>query len=302
MMDEKKKLKLNETGFIIAVLAFPLTLFLVFYVYVNASSFAMAFQYVDSNFNYHWNGLKNFVEIFKTISDGGALLSTAFKNNLLIFFWTLIIGFPLNMLFSYYLYKGYFGNQIIRFIVMMPSILSGMVMSLLFLKFVETSLPDMLSRLLGIKIGNLLNSEAALTTIIFYMMWTGFTTSLILYPNAMNAIDDGIIESAQLDGVNVMQELLYIIIPLIYPTITTFFVTGTASLFTNAGPLFAFYYNDAPADVWTMGYYLYVKTMFGSGQTAYPFMSALGLVLTLITVPTVMFVKWLMEKFDPLTD
>lgn len=302
MLSDKKKLKLQETGFICSVLAFPLAMFAIFYLFVNVSSFTMAFQTVDANFNWGFAGLQNFKDVIAKITQNGGLLGTAFKNNLLIFVVTFVVGFPLNMLFSYYLFKGYFAHQVIRFIVMLPSILSGMVMSLLFLKFVETSFPEMMNTFFSVEIGNLLEGDTAVGTIIFYMLWTGFTSSLILYPNAMNAIDDGIIESAQLDGVNTLQELWYIIMPLIYPTITTFFVTGVAALFTNGGPLFAFYYNDAPAEVWTMGYYLYVQTVFGEGVTAYPFMSALGMMLTLITVPLVMLVKNIMEKCDPAND
>ena len=302
MLSDKKKLKLQETGFICSVLAFPLAMFAIFYLFVNVSSFAMAFQTVDANFNWGFAGLQNFKDVIAKITQYGGLLGTAFKNNLLIFVVTFVVGFPLNMLFSYYLFKGYFAHQVIRFIVMLPSILSGMVMSLLFLKFVETSFPEMMNTFFSVEIGNLLEGDTAVGTIIFYMLWTGFTSSLILYPNAMNAIDDGIIESAQLDGVNTLQELWYIIMPLIYPTITTFFVTGVAALFTNGGPLFAFYYNDAPAEVWTMGYYLSVQTVFGEGVTAYPFMSALGMMLTLITVPLVMLVKNIMEKCDPAND
>lgn len=300
-MTEKKKVKLKETGFIVGVLAWPMMLFLVFYVYINASSFLMAFQHVDAEFNYHWNGLENFKDVVKSAVDGGSLLGVAMLNNLKMFFWTFVIGFPLNMVFGYYLYKKKVGHQAIRFIVMLPSIISSMVMSLLFLKFTETALPELIKKLLGVSVGNLLQQEStAFGMNIFYVLWTGFTSSLILYPNAMNAIDDGVIESALLDGANELQELWHIIMPLIYPTITTFVVTGVASLFTNAGPLYAFYYKDAPSHVWTMGYYLFVQTMYGSGETAYPFMSALGLVLTILTVPLVMIVKHIMEKCDPM--
>ena len=305
-MKEKKlsglsKQKRVEKLFIFLVLLYPMLQFSIMYVGVNANSILLAFKKYDFDFNVSFAGFDNFSYVFKLLTSGELILIAA-KNSIVIFVMTLIIGLPLNMLFSYYLFKGYFAHQAIRFVVMLPSILSGMVMSLLFLKFVETSFPEMMNKFFSVKIGNLLEGKTAVGTIIFYMLWTGFTTSLILYPNAMNAIDDGIIESAQLDGVNTLQELWYIIMPLIYPTITTFFVTGVAALFTNGGPLFAFYYNDAPANVWTMGYYLYVQTVFGEGVTAYPFMSALGLMLTLITVPLVTIVKNIMEKFDPAND
>ena len=36
---------------------------------------------------------------------------------------------------------------------------------------------------------------------IFYMIWSSFSTSLIVYPNAMNSINPEIIEAAHIDGV-----------------------------------------------------------------------------------------------------
>lgn len=301
MLTEKKKAKWMQNGFILAVLAYPLLHFLVFYVYINSSSFVMAFQKVNENYDFVWNGLNNFKEVFSTLFSEGSLISVAMINNLKMFFWTTVIGFPLNIVFSYYLYKKKFGSSLIRFIVMLPSIISGMVMSLLFLKFTETALPELMKNYFGITTGSLLQQEStAFGMNIFYVLWTGFTQSLILYPNAMNAIDDGVIESALLDGANQLQEVWYIIVPLIYPTITTFFVTGVAALFTLSGPLYAFYYTNAPSHTWTMGYYLFVQTVHGKGTVTYPYMSAIGLVLTLITVPLVMGVKTLMEKCDPM--
>ena len=104
-MTEKKKRKLRETAFIIGMLGWPLLMFCIFYVGVNGSSVLLAFQRIDKNFNYHWNGLNNFKDAFLKLADGSSVLKVALFNNIQIFFWTLIIGFPLNMIFGYYLFK-----------------------------------------------------------------------------------------------------------------------------------------------------------------------------------------------------
>lgn len=186
---------------------------------------------------------------------------------------------------------------------MTPSLLSGMVVSLLFLRFCETALPDLILKIFKVKIGNLLQQEStAMPTIIFYTLWTGFTTSLIYYPNAMNAIDNSVLESAMLDGASTLQELVFIIIPLIHPTITTMIVSNIPAIFTNSGPLFAFYYRQAPHYTMTMGYYLFTETLYGSGEQAYPFLSALGFLLSAVTLPLVYLVKWLFDITDPMKD
>ena len=139
-------------------------------------------------------------------------------------------------------------------------------------------------------------------TIIFYCLWTGFTTSLIYYPNAMNAIDNSILESAMLDGATTLQELTHIIIPLIHPTITTLIVSNVPAIFTNSGPLFAFYYRSAPNYTMTMGYYLFTETLYGTGESVYPYLSALGFMLSTVTLPLVYLTKWLFDISDPMRE
>ena len=296
-----KKKKMAEKIFLLAILAYPLIHFAIFYIGVNFNSLLLAFQKYDLNYNLQWNGFQNFVDVIRSLK-GDSLLGTSVWNSLRVFFWTTVIGFPLNMLFSYYLYKKIMGHQVIRFIIMLPSIISGMVMTLLFMKFIGGALPRLFS-LMGLKLPDLLNDpDWSFNTMLFYTLWTGFTSSLILYPNAMNGISKEITESAQLDGVNTLKELWYIIMPLIYPTITTFFVTGVAGMLAFSGPLFAFYYYNAPPEVYTSGYYLFVKVMAAEGITGYPFTAAAGILFTLISAPLTILTKFLMERFGPQSD
>ena len=170
-MTKKKKKKWRETAFILGMLGWPLLMFCVFYIGVNGSSVLLAFQRVDSNYQYHWNGLNNFKDAFALLGGGGSILRTAAINNIKLFVMTFVIGFPLNMIFGYYLFKQKLGHQMVRFIVMTPSLLSGMVVSLLFLRFCETALPDLVFQLTSQKIGNLLRQEStAMGTIIFYIL------------------------------------------------------------------------------------------------------------------------------------
>ena len=129
MMTDKKKRKLREGLFIWGMLAWPLIMWLIFYVGVNSRSIILAFQRVDANYKYHWNGLTNFKDAINMLADGGSLLGIALINNLKLFFWTFVIGFALNMVFSYYLFKQKLGHQLVRFTVMTPSLLSGINIS-----------------------------------------------------------------------------------------------------------------------------------------------------------------------------
>ena len=290
--------KKKERLFIMAVLAYPLLNFFVMYVVVNFNSILLAFQQYKDDYSLSFAGFKNFSTVLAMMFEGGGELSFSLKNSLLMFAIPFVLGLPLNMGFSYYIYKKKFASGLLRFLMYIPSIVSGMIMSLVFLYFSELALPSLL-RNFGIEAPLLLKDPStAFGTIIFYMMWTGFASNMILYPNAMNAIPNEVVESAQIDGVTQLQELLFIVIPLIFPTISTFTVTSVAAIFTASGPIYVFFGYDAKPYVSTMGYYIFRTTM-SDGFTSYPITAAAGLILTAVSVPVTLFVKWGLQKLDP---
>lgn len=290
--------KVQEKIFIFTVLFFPILQFIVMYLAVNFNSIVLAFQEYRGT-ELQFAGFDNFKRVFSEILSNGAELGISFKNSLIIFAVTFVLGFPLNMLFSFYIFKKKLFYKYLRFFMFLPTIVSGMIMSLIFLKFTQGALPS-LFRSMGIDFPVLLNNErTALGTIIFYMMWTGFASNLILYPNAMSAVSPEELESASIDGASEVQELLYILIPSIFPTITTFVVTNVATIFTASGPLYAFYNFNAPIYVRNTGYFLFVTTLSSDGASSYPYAAASGIVLTIISIPLTLFVRWIMEKVDP---
>ncbi len=212
---------------------------------------------------------------------------------------------PLYIFFSYILFKKCVFHKAIGFLIMVPEIMSGLVISLIFINFIGSSGP--LVKIIktlnindGVWFSLLYEKKYALTTIILYNVWLSFATSLIIYPNAMRAINPEILESAKIDGVNNMfQELWHIILPNIFPTLSTFLITGVAAIFMNAGPLMTFYYTDAPEYVYTTGYYFTRQVMVDGNEFSYPIYAAGGIILTIISAPLTFFVKWFLEKYGP---
>jgi len=118
----------------------------------------------------------------------------------------------------------------------------------------------------------------------------------------MSGLSTEIIEAAKIDGANSWQEFFHIVLPGIFPTITTFAVTSVASIFVNQLNLFSFFSGQAPEGVQTYGYYLYVQTVRANSEAEYPIICAIGLFLTIIAVPLTLIVKYLLEKFGPSED
>ena len=301
MQRKLNKNKLKKNLFIFLMLVFPLAQFAVFYVYLNFNNITLAFKGMRSDFSTYFVGFENFKMVFNGLETHYLVISL--KNNLLMFLLTWIIGMPLNILFGYYLYKKRFGHRFIRIIYMLPSMVSGVVMAMLFMKFVELGLPLMWKEVFKTELPNLLRSnDTAFGIQVFYALWLGFATSIIIYSNAMNAIDPEITEAGRIDGTTSFKELIYIVVPMITPTLATYIITGTAGMFTGGGALFIFYgLNGVPENAYLMGYYLFKIAMVGD-LTAYPFASAVSIMLTIITVPITLSVRWIMDKIDPMRD
>ena len=306
-MERSKRNKLKKNLFVYSLIAYPLILFLIFYVVVNFNSILLAFQTIDGS-GKSFAGLNNFKTFLSEMFGEGNLLSYSFINSIKMYFINLVVCMPLYVFFSYLLFKKCFLNKTVSFLVMIPSIMSGLVIALIFVNFIGSNGPlTFIMERTGWNGGKWLNllydEKYAFGTTLFYMIWLSFATSLIVYPTAMRGINPEVLESAKIDGIsNMFQELWYIILPLIYPTLTTFLITGFAAIFSTSGPLLEFYYTDAPDYVSNMGYYFTKMILVDSTEFSYPKYAAGGIILTIIVAPLTILLKWALEKFGPATE
>lgn len=306
-MERSKRNKLKKNLFVYSLIAYPLILFLIFYVVVNFNSILLAFQTIDGS-GKSFAGLNNFKTFLSEMFGEGNLLSYSFINSIKMYFINLVVCMPLYVFFSYLLFKKCFLNKTVSFLVMIPSIMSGLVIALIFVNFIGSNGPlTFIMERTGWNGGKWLNllydEKYAFGTTLFYMIWLSFATSLIVYPTAMRGINPEVLESAKIDGIsNMFQELWYIILPLIYPTLTTFLITGFAAIFSTSGPLLEFYYTDAPDYVSNMGYYFTKMILVDGTEFSYPKYAAGGIILTIIVAPLTILLKWALVKFGPATE
>ena len=302
-MDDKRKglgtEKKRNLTFYCLMVAFPTVQFFIFYIIVNFNSLLLAFQKIDILTNttvWTFANIKNTVEKLWTDVQYIYLV----KNSLVSYSLILCIGTPLGLFFSFYIYKKMPGGGVFRVILFMPSIVSAVVMVTIFTFFVDNALPAAIFKLTGERPrGFISNPETRYTAIIFYNIWIGFGTSVLMYSNGMSGIDPEIVESAHLDGASGIKEFWYISFPLIYSTFSTFLIFGVATLFTSQINLYSIYAGAAPTELRTFGYYLYQMTLAAKSKAEYPPLAAMGIILTCIAVPLTFFVKWLLEKIGP---
>ncbi len=291
--------KKRDLLFYFLMMVFPVVQFCIFYIGVNGNSILMAFQNIDISTNSITWTFDNMANAVKMLTSDPTLLN-ALKMSAISYLLILLIGTPLGLLFSYYIYKKHFGSNAFKVFLFLPSIISAIVMVTIYMFFVDRAIPAAAASWFGKVMEGLLENKASrYATIIFYNIWVGFGTSTLMYSNAMAGISPDIIESAHVDGATGLKEFWHIVFPMIFPTFTTFIITGVAGLFTNQINLYSFYGGEAPNEVITIGYWLYMKTQTAASDAEYPILSAIGILLTVVTVAFTLLVRWLLEKFGP---
>ena len=299
--DKRKK----DLIFYVVMLSIPVLQFAIFYLGVNFNSILMAFQKYDDNaqqfvFLDFSNFFKNFVDVFRALGTE-TVFPHALKNSLISYFVSLIAGTGLALIFSYYVYKRFPLHGLVKVVLFTPSIISGMVLVSVFVEFVNEVIPGISQRMTGEQIiGFITNPPTSKTfaTVLFYCIWIGFGGSILLYVGAMNNISESVSEACRLDGANLFQEMIYIVIPLIYPTFVTFIVVGVGGIFTNQMALYSFFGPSADETLQTFGYYLFKRTKMAT-ESDYPFLATMGLLMTFIVAPLTFLVKWALEKWGP---
>ena len=300
----RSSVKLRSSLFVVAMLALPMTICLVFYVYRTINSFCLSFkEYDPATKGFKWLAFSelfhNFSYFFEQLRTQKAMAILA-KNSLFLFLYSIVLSFPLHLLNAFYLYKKFLGHNLFMVFLFLPSIISSVIMVTMFKYFVSIGLPNLFENVFSVTLPNLLKDpKFAFGTQIIYLLWAGFGGSVILYVGLMARIPDSLVESAQLDGITLIKEFWYITLPLIYPTVAIQLAANIAIIFSGAGAIYTFFGESAPTEVQTFGYYFFVQVLGDNGVPKYPYASATGLLFTLIVAPVCLFARWALLRFGP---
>ena len=231
-------------------------------------------------------------------------LKYAFLNSFKSYFFQLIFCTGLGVLFSNYIYKKNFGHKFFQIILFLPKILSAVVLAVVFTYCLNEGAVLIAKKLFDTKITALLFSEQTkFNYVLFFTIWSSFGTGVLMYTSTMSGISREVVESAQLDGITPLKELIFITLPMIYPTLTTFLVVNFAAIFTDQMNLYTFYgMSGSPKENWTVGYYIYKEAQLASGYSdwqQFAYLSAFGLILSAVAIPTTLVFKRFLEKIGP---
>lgn len=299
-MKKRKNKKIDrELLFCLLALVIPTVQFLIFYVGVNFNSFLLAFKkYNVLEGKYSFAGLVNFERFWTELVDS-AILTDALANSIRAWIWGTLLGMSLAVLFAYYIYKQAFLGKTFKVLLFLPSVLPGILCSVIFRYFVNEAIPLLADKMFGKEmVGLLVAADSRFSTAIFYTVWVGFGSQVLIYSGSMAQVSPSVIEAGKIDGATPLVEFWKIVIPEVLPAITTFLITGVATIFTNQANLYSFFGHEVEYADYTIGYYLFKLTnqSVSAQRESYPYASALGLCCTAVAVPLTFGVRKLMDK------
>jgi ABC-type sugar transport system permease subunit len=312
MMQTKKqrgvdKNKLSRNVFIFAMIIVPALHFLVFYLYVNFNSILMAFKYPIKG-EETWS-LRNFTWFFSEFSAGALDPAKANSDNIvyalintLKTFGINLIMFPIGFLTSYFIYKKVPGWWLYRVLFFLPMIIPAFVFIYAYQTMLMNGSPilALLKELNGWTYDPSILSEVefANDAVLGFVVWQSIPCNLLLWSGSLSRVPDSVVESARLDGVNWLQEAIYIIIPVIWPTFAMQFLFLFIGMFGASGPVLLL--TGGGYGTQTLSNWLYQKILMAGGNeksVAFNRVSAVGVLMTAVTLPICLGIRALQGKF-----
>lgn len=292
--------------FYILLLVLPLLQFAVFYIYVNFNSIIMAFStYEEGEAGYIQSfGLSQFSQnmsnVFNMFKDNSHIIT----NSLILFCFETLLGLPLALIFSYYLYKKRPAHKFFRVTLFLPQIISGVVFASIYVYLLSS-----IASLVGNPAVNFLSAQAGVgknrIAMIVFAVCMSFGVNVLLFSGSMGNINPSLVEAAELDGCNSIQEFIHVTLPSIFPTIISFVIVGLAGIFTNQ--MFLAHIKISHHELDTLGYYLYYQAAASDYKShsndilSFPELSCISLLITAVLFPLTLGVKKLLEKYGPST-
>lgn len=229
----------------------------------------------DSN----WVGFENYIRLFQEAD----MVSTII-NTLIYGFGSALLQNVLGMAYAVLLDKKLKGSNIVRTIIYMPTMISGLIMGYIWyfmLNYNSGALMDLFDAF-NYSPGDLLaKGKITVVLIMLVNVFAGTGTSMIFYQAGLQAISTEYYEAAKLDGAGEWKSFWKITLPLLVPSIefnVVLNLIGSFKLFdmikslTNGGPA------STTESLATMMYRIY----FSREQAGYA--SALGNVMTIMII------------------
>jgi len=305
------KFEKKSFPFVYLLILLPVVQFLVFWLYVNIRSISLAFiDNRDGFFTLEYFG-QVFYNMVNPVSSGGETIFSMIGRSVLLWVIANVIGLPLGLACTYVMYRKIIGHYAYRVIYAIPIILGSVIWVGLLKEICTGSGPVIyLLTKMGINPGDEAISEGLFAkgagtgfpTLIIIMFLQSAIGGGVIATSAFSKVPKDLFEAAEMDGIGFWGQFIHVAIPCAWPTISTLITVALCSLLVVDGNVYLFT-NGTGGDMPTMGYYLYslsvgISEQITKGSTVinYGYPSAVGLTITLISVPIVLIGRKLLGR------
>ncbi len=177
---------------------------------------------------FQWNGYsvqKEFIGIdnFKAMFEDKVFISSL-KNTLIYGFGSTIFQQILGLSLALFLNSKFKGRGIVRTVIYMPAMVSGLVMGYImyfFFQYKGGVVNDIMA-MLGLNGYDWLgNGGSAIAVIVFINTWQFVGVSMVIYLAGIQGVSQSYIEAATMDGATAWERFRYVILPLLIPALSS---------------------------------------------------------------------------------
>ena len=277
-------------------------LFTIFNLFPMAYGFFLSFFRWDGLSAMHFNGLNNYINLFKDVLFWKALRNTLFIGiiaHIPILLGGLVLAYILNS-------KLVKGQNIFKTIYFMPMVTSSVAITIIFQNLFgyNYGLINWFLSLFGEQPVNWLGGDGSLIKVAVIVMfaWKWIGWNMVIYLAGMQGISNDIYEAAAIDGANHTQIVFRILIPLLKPIILFTLIQSTIGMFNLFTEPFVL-----TGSSWTGGtnnggltLMIYLLNKAPQGGTLYGYASAVAYVITMMIVIISVFLNRVMADKDPM--
>lgn len=283
-MTKLKKVKRKKYWQLYAMMVLPLLYFIIF-KYVPMFGNILAFRRYRPGmgpFGTEWVGLRYFKLFFKDAS-----FWTALKNTLTLSLLNLVINFPIPIIFALLLNElrnGYY-KKFVQTISYMPRFISTVVVIAIVGELLSpsTGIINIFRLKFGLNPIYYMNNPDYFRTIYVLLdtwQFTGWTA--IIYLASITAISSDMYEAATIDGATRLQQIVYITIPSILPTIMVMLILNIGRLLSLGFEKILLMYTPTNSNVSDILDTLVYRT--GLANQNYSYATAIGLFTGIIGI------------------
>lgn len=224
--------------FVYAMLAWPILHWLVFTLYMNIQTVYYSFikynLYMGTS---RFANIENYTSAFNKIFNNTEEYGIAFRNTILFLGLNVLVIIPLALLIAYVLSKDIPFSNLYSTIFFFPNLISIVVLCLSWSFMWDPNRGVVNSVLKAIGLGALQrvwlgDNSTALINIFLFCIWSGLGMSVLILGSSIKNISKEIYESAELDGITRKKEYTHIVVPMIWPTVSTLVILSTAGSFS----------------------------------------------------------------------